>query len=287
MSDPQRIDAELARALENLGRAVKANPHNEAVEIKPPAKIIQLPLWPEPVRGMPNPALRSALFSAIQSKDRRFIDHELISAVDGVEIRFLGKQLNQEDLDVCAQVFHLARLHPLGHICHTSAYGLLKSLGLSTGRTNHRQLHASLIRLQQPFEMKVGRYSYSGSLIEKGIKDELTRHYIIKVNSDLAPLFRHGWTGLDANQRRKIRGKPLALWLHAFYASHEKPYPYKVETLRDLCGSQTKTLKFFRKALRRALAELQQAGAIAAWEIDAADLVRLHKVPTITQKSRK
>jgi TrfA protein len=287
MSDPQRIDAELARALENLGRAVKANPHSEADEPKPPAKIIQLPLWPEPVRGMPNAALRSALFSAIHSKDRRFIDHELIATIDGVEIRFLGKQLNQEDLDLSAQVFHLARLHPLGHICHTSAYGLLKSLGLSTGRTNHRQLHASLIRLQQPFEMKLGRYSYSGSLIEKGIKDELTRHYIIKVNPDLAPLFRHGWTGLDANQRRKLRGKPLALWLHAFYASHEKPYPYKVETLRELSGSRTTELYKFRQNLRRALDKLRVIGAIATWEIDSDDLVRVHKVPTITQKFRK
>ncbi|MBV9305903.1 MAG: hypothetical protein JOZ45_07180 [Acidobacteriaceae bacterium] len=288
MSDPQRIDAELARALENLGRAVKANPHSEAAETKPPAKIIQLPFWPEPVRGMPNPALRSALFSAIRSKDRRFIDHELISAVDGIEIRFTGKQLNQEDLDVCAQVFHLARLHPVGDTCHTSAHGLLKALGRHTGNSEHRQLHRSLLRLQaHGVEIKTGRHTYFGSLVMEGIKDDLTRRYIIKVNPKLAPLFHNGWTALDAEQRRKLLGKPLALWLHAFYASHEKPYPYKVETLRSLSGSRTTELYKFRQSLRRALDELKATGAIALWEIDAADLVRVHKVPTITQKSRK
>ena len=62
MSDPQRIDPELARALENLGRAVKANPHNEAPEPKPPATIIQLPFWPEPVRGMPIPSYVQRFF---------------------------------------------------------------------------------------------------------------------------------------------------------------------------------------------------------------------------------
>jgi hypothetical protein len=66
---------------------------------------------------MPKSVLRSALFSAVTRQDRRFLDHELISAVDGIEIRFTGKQLNQEDLEVCAEVFHLGRTHPLGDTC--------------------------------------------------------------------------------------------------------------------------------------------------------------------------
>jgi TrfA protein len=289
MSDPERLDAELARTLERLGNAIKANAQTEPLQSEPPkpAKIIQLPLWPEPVRGMPNPALRSALFSAIQSKDRRFINYERIAAVDGLEIRFKGEQLNQEDLEVCAQVFHLARLHPLGNTCHTAAYALLKAIGRSTGNHDHQQLHASLIRLQQPLEIKIGRYSYTGSLVMDGVKDDLTRHYVIKVNPNLAPLFHNGWSALDVQQRRSLRRKHLALWLHAFYASHAKPYPYKVETLRELSGSRTATLFHFRRAVRRALTELIAAGAIAMWEIDAGDLVRVHKIPAITQKSRK
>jgi hypothetical protein len=259
----------------------------QPTEPRPPAKIIQLPLWAEPVRGMPNPALRSALFSAVQSKDRRFINYEKIAAVSGVEIRFKGEQLNQEDLEVCAEVFHLARLHPLGHTCRTAAHALLKALGRSTGRTNHRQLHASLIRLQQPLELKVLGLSYSNPLIEKVIKDEVSRRYLIKVNAELAPLFHNGWTALDAEQRRKLRGKPLALWLHAFYATHAEPYPYKVETLRQLCGSRTTALFHYRTQLRRALAELQAAGGIAGWEIDCDDLVHAHKVPTIICRRRK
>ena len=36
-------------------------------------QVIQLPLWPEPKRGTPNSFIRSALFAAIQSKDRVFL----------------------------------------------------------------------------------------------------------------------------------------------------------------------------------------------------------------------
>ena len=287
MSDPKPIDTGVEAALASYFRKMKANPRDDLPEEKPtPAKVIQLPLWPEPVRGMPNPALRSALFSAIQSKDRRFLNDEPIAAVNGIEMRFKGEQLNQEDLDVCAQVFHLARLHPLGDTCHTSAHGLLKSLGRHIGNSEHIQLYRSLRRLQaHGVEIKAGRYTYFGSLIMKGVKDDLTRRYLIKVNPDLAPLFHNGWTALDAEQRQTLRGKPLALWLHAFYASHAEPYPYKVETLRDLCGSRDKTLRSYRQKVRHALAELQKTGAIASWHIDGdSDLVHVHKVPTITRK---
>lgn len=283
---PERIvDADLAKALASLGRTIEANPRTEEPEPdqKLPAKVIQLPLWREPVRGMINAALRSALFAAVHSKDRRFIDRELLASVSGVEIRFLGQQLNQEDLEVCAEVFHLARLHPLGDTCHTSAHGLLKTLGRQTGKYEHEQLHASLMRLQQPLEIKIGRLDYSGSLVMEGIKDRLTRHYVIKINPKLAPLFHQGWTGLDPERRRALRRKPLALWLDAFYATHEKPYPYSVEKLRELCGSRTESLRRFRAALRVALSELQEAGAIASWDIDPeSDLVHVHKVLTIT-----
>ena len=98
-------------------------------------------------------------------------------------------------------------------------------------------------------------------------------------------LFGQGWTQIDTASRRKLRGKELALWLQTQFASHRDPiHPYSVELLRELSGSRTKDLRFFRKALKRALDELQATGAIANWEIDGGDLVRVYKVPTITQR---
>lgn len=247
-----------------------------------PAKVIQLPLWPEPVRGLPNPVLRAALFAAIQGKNRRFINGETVAAVQGITIRFKGEQLNQEDLEVCAAAYHLARLHPLGDTVHTTAHGFLKLLGRKTGKSQHVQLYQSFFRLMQPLEIETQRYQYGGALVMEGVKDKETRHYVIKINPKLAPLFGQGWTGLDWEQRQRLRGKPLALWLHGFYATHDDPYPYKVETLRTLSGGHTATLYKFRQNLRRALAELEDVGAIQGYEIDATDLVHIRKAKTIS-----
>lgn len=290
MTDAQaQLAPELAKALGSLEAAmVKAHPAKpKPTEAELLEKLFQFPLWPEPVRGMPNPALRSALFAAIQGKSRRFINDEPIATIAGIELRFKGEQLNQEDLAVCSELFHLARLHPLGNTCQTSAHALLKALGRHTGYSEHLQLHKSIRRLQQPLEIKVGRHAYFGSLIMEGAKDEVTRHYVIKINPKLAALFDHGWTGLDLQQRQRLQGKPLTLWLHAFYASHERPYPYKVATLRDLAGSRTKDLKAYRQNLRKALTELQASGAISTWDIDTDDLVHVRKTLAIPQRRRR
>ena len=90
-----------------------------------PAKVIQLPLWPDAKRGAPNAVLRGALFAAVH-KDRRYMDRELLAAQDGITVRFTGKQLNQADLDVWEQVLHLARTQALGTKCYFTAHGFSK-----------------------------------------------------------------------------------------------------------------------------------------------------------------
>jgi TrfA protein len=278
----ERVLASLKTAMDERGTREEQPP-----PLQPSAKVYQLPLWPKAAPGAPNPILRSALFPAIQSKDRHFLDKALIASLKGQEIKFTGKQLNQEDLEVWLHVLDLARDHPLGDICHTSAHGLLKALDRSTGNSQHKQLHESMLRLQaHGLEIKAGGFTYFGSLIMDGVKDDTTRHYVIRINPRMAALFGQGWTQLDTATRRKLRGKPLALWLQAHYATHATPLPYSVGKLNELSGSQTKTLRRFRQALRVALAELQATGAIAGWEIDRGDLVHVHKVPTITQRRR-
>ena len=283
---PEITDPDLAGALARLGAAIEANPTKHEPEPPPSAKVIQLPLWPEAAPGMPNPVIRSALFPAIKSKDRRLLDNEKIAALEGVEIIYSGRQLNQQDFDVAVAVFNLARNHPLGTVCHTSAHGLLKKLQWATGKAQHVQLHDTLLRLSNNFRVIGRRYEFWGAVIDGGIRDKLTKRYKLRVNPEIHILFGQGWTQIDSAIRRKLRGKELALWLQTQFASHRDPstHPYSVEKLRELSGSRTKDLKRFRQALRRALDELQATGAIANWEIDSRDLVRVYKVPTITQR---
>ena len=81
------------------------------------------------------------------------------------------------------------------------------------------------------------------------------------------------------------RGKStLAKWLHGFYSTHAKPYPYKVETLHNLCGSADKSLRSFRQKLKKALDELVSVGAIEGWDIDGDDLVSVQRTPSRAQQ---
>jgi TrfA protein len=287
VADSAALERQLASFGNAIARTKQGAEATRPPEPKPPAKVVQLPLWPEAAPAAPNHLLRSALFPAIKSRLRRMLDKETIPSLNGLDIKFTGKQLNQEDLEVWLQVLNLARNHPLGEICHTTAHGLLKALDRPTGNSQHKQLHDSMLRLQaHGLEVKAGRLTYFGSLILSGVKDETTRQYVIRIEPRMAALFGQGWTQLDTAIRRKLRSKPLALWLQAHYATHAQPLPYSVELLRSLSGSQTKDIHAFRAALRRALRDLQATGAIAGWEIDSGDLVYVHKVPTITQRRK-
>ena len=284
MSTTRKADVHPAAA--RLTALAETAEQQEATELHGPAKVIQLPLWPAATRGAPNAALRSALFAAIQGKGRAgLLRKELLATQDGVTIRYTGWQLDQADLDVWEQVLHLARTQALGTKCYFTAHGFLKALGRSTGKHDHAWLGESLARLSATsVEITASRRTYFGSLIDRGVRDEDTGQYVVEINPDLAKFYgRTQWTQIDWAQRQHLRGKPLALWLHGFYASHAAPYPLTVAYLHKLSGSQTKQLRNFKQALARALRDLKAIGAIKAFEIRD-DVVHVWTVPSPSQQ---
>lgn len=242
------------------------------------AQVIQLPLWPEPKRGTPNSFIRSALFAAIQSKDRVFLKEATLASQKGITVKFTGEQLNQEDLSVWETFAHLARQHPLGHLSEFTAHGLLKSLGMHTGLSQHKQLHSTIIRLTAcAVEITHEGKTYFGPLVKSGLKDELTSHYRIELNRELIRLFgENQWTALDWQQRQGLRGKHLAQALHAFYSSHRQPFPIKLDTLRSYVGSKNFQKAGFKVKLRAALDELVKIGFLSDYAIDG-DIVSVDR----------
>lgn len=112
-----------------------------------PKNVAQLPLWPEPVRAVPNGFLRSALFGAIAKGRRRYIEGEQIAALDGIEIRYTGQRLDQGDLDVWESVLHAVRLQELGSRCRVTSYAMLKLMGKTDTGKNRATLHNRIERL--------------------------------------------------------------------------------------------------------------------------------------------
>ena len=223
----------------------------------------QLPIWPEPVRAVPNGFLRSALFGAIAKGKRRYIDGEQLAALDGIEIRYTGQRLDQGDLDVWESVLHAVRLQELGSQCRLTSYALLKLMGLTDTGKNRVTLNKRITRLvASALTVKQGRYTYIGSLIAGAAKDEDTQEWVIELDPRLCPLFAADqFTQIEWAVRHELNGQQIAQWLHGFYASHAKPFPFKVETLLKLCGSEDASATSGRQKLRKALDAVTEASA--------------------------
>lgn len=263
----QMLSTPLQKGLESLSRVVQK---------KESAKVIQLPLWHELERGTPNSFLRSALFSAIQSKDRKYLKEAILASSKDVTVKFTGEQLNQEDLTVWETLVHLARNNPLGNVCNFTAYGLLKTLGLKVGGEQHRILHSTIIRLSGAVvEITHEGKTYFGTLIQSGVKDEITKHYAVKLNPELIRLYGETqWTAVNWQQRLELRRKPLAQALHGYYSSHSRPYPVKLATLQHFTGSQNKHSGSFKRQVIMALEELKRKGFLGDYSFDG-DMLRV------------
>ncbi|MGD9889569.1 MAG: plasmid replication initiator TrfA [Halothiobacillaceae bacterium] len=245
---------------------------------------VQLPLWPEPVRGVPNSVLRSALFGAIRRGKRAYQDGGKKASVDGVTVVHTGPQLDQADLDVWEQCLHLARTGGLGVEIRFTGHGFLKAIGRGTGKSQHEWLKSALRRLMTSLvEMQDGKKAYAGQLIHHWYRDEETGHHVMELNPKIAAMYgSNGWTQVEWEQRQALKKQPLAQWLHGFYSTHAAPYPMKVETIHRLSGSEAKQVKHFRAELREALTKME-AATKWTWEIDSSDLVQVNKKPTASQ----
>lgn len=255
---------------------------------RPPEPLVyQLPLFPEETRPVSNDMARSALFSCVQGKDRQMLEKTLLATVDGVEIRFTGRQFNQDDHDVLMQLVFMARHKPLGDTVTIPANAILKSLGRGSSGKEYLQLHDEIERLVSgtiSLRNIKRRTEYIGHLIDKAVQEETSRYWMYAFNPDLRILYSpEAYTLLEWKQRIGLRGQDLARWLQLYLVGHAKPFPVKVETLRELSGSRMKAVRDFRRQLRLVLARLEANKDIVAWAIDANDLVTVERVPSPSQ----
>lgn len=223
---------------------------------------VQLPLWPESARAIPNSFLRSALFSVgAKNEERQYINGEDFTALNGIKVRYKGERLDQDDLDVWQHVVQIVRQQKLGSKCRFRFSNLLKVAGLTDTGKNRIALQTRIERLvANAMTVKQGHYTYIGSLIRFAAHDEGTKEWVIELDEKLLPLFASDqFTQVQWAVRKALGKRQLAKWLHGFYSSHKKPYPLKIDTLYKLCGSRTGNKAKFAQMLREALDAIRVA----------------------------
>lgn len=252
-------------------------------------KITSFPIIPATARAVVNEIASSALFAAIQGKDRKLVKALPVAATGETKMLFSGEQLNQDDHDVFMLLISIASTKPPGEYITVSAHSLLKELGRKTGGTQHKQLDEEIKRLTEAtVEIRHKRYTYIGHLIHDALKHEASEQWVYALNEKLVSMYGAScYTLIDWEQRKRLKGKDLARWLQLEIARHAVPFPIKVETLREKCGSQTKELWKFRQTLKTALETLKAEGHIAAWRIDENDLVHVDRGAALTASQRR
>jgi hypothetical protein len=227
------------------------------------SKEIRLPEWPETKRAAPNAVFRSGLFPALNNKQpRRFLKHEKLGSVSGVEVIFTGEQFNQSDLDVYLELLNLAKSQPLGTPVTFAAHSFLQAVGRATGNSDHKWLHSVIIRLcGGVIEMTDHGKRYFGQVLYGGTRDEITKQYSIRINPDFAKLFGFGmWATIDRDQRHALGQNAIAKVLHVFYASHAGHCLHSYDTLASVAGLTNKNKRDVKAALIKAHEELKRVG---------------------------
>jgi len=240
----------------------------------------QLPLWPKKARGAPSVVARSALFSVVKRGQRKhYFEDQVIASWKGHKIAYRGAQLDQRDFDCWLQLLHLAKEQPLETDVYFTAREFLKGINKVSSKGTHKWLWDSIGRLQtclvtieRVTEYEVTRV-YRGQLVFdadrvdgfKTSKGTRAGIYRVKLNAALAQLFDNAFVRLNADKRAFLRSD-LAKWLQGYVQSHrataEEPHRIRVDRLQELSGSQIKTAYKFKQALKGALGELREIGAV-------------------------
>lgn len=266
----------------------KADPLPETENL-PAIQPFTLPFVSEESRLVPDAVLRSALFS-VQKKGTRAIHWPAkeVASIDNIKIFYTGQQLDQGDLDVWETVLHLSAKVCLGEKIFTSLYEMLKIIGMTINGKNYEILEQRLNRLTAcSVTIDTPKYNYTGSILAGFGREKETDRIFIRLDTDMAVLFRPTrFSQVDWRIRKSLKGQ-LAQWLHAFYSTHVNPLPMKVETLHRICGSEAKKLYHFKAELLKALDTLAEVCTAQnqpfAYEI-VDDLVHITKTASKTQQ---
>ena len=258
-----------------------------------------LPIWPDEVRGGPNPLLRSAFFAAVASKHRKiFADQAtaskepegiLIAAQDGVTIKYTGTQLNQYDADVFFEILHRSRRSPLGTFAVFSGSDFLKSIGRVRNNLNYEDLDTSLRRLKRGTVDVAWRganfrpMAYTGSLLAEVERETESKLYKVSLFPKIKVLFEPtSLTYLQWPDRKKLLRAPLAQWLHSYFSTHARPFPITVSWIQEKSGHADSRRADFLRTLRNAIKVLKEQ---LGWEIEwTGDLLKVAHKPTSSQK---
>jgi hypothetical protein len=226
---------------------------------------VQMRLFPDDVRVIPNYLARTPLFAPVRPGRRKQLNSELLASPRGFELRYSGEQLDQSDCDVFMQLIQEARGKTLGEPVSLNRADFLFQIGRDNGGKNYAWLSSVFKRLNGArIHVESERYKVNITLVSKTIEDKVTGAFQAVLDPDIIKIFSaNEYTHVDWDKRKAIeRRVDLCKWMQNFICSNEKGLQrHGIENLRNWSGYNSPIRKF-REALLEAMQELERVGII-------------------------
>jgi hypothetical protein len=240
---------------------------------------LKLPVIPKDKRIILNDIIRSPLFNVSNHNIKReLIKDKVLFTFGDTHIKYRGEELRQDDEDVWLQILYLISKSHSNYV-EFLPYTFLKQIGWPD-RTQYREKLLECLTRMSATAITIKNNSLGEgktvSLVraidfvdESGNK--LKKWKVVLEDQIIRMFGKLPYSKIVWDQRMKL--KPLAKWLHAFYSSHAQPYALKVSTIHAACGSKAKQMKHFKSVLKNSLLELIQVGFLEEGWVTPNDLV--------------
>lgn len=232
--------------------------------------LFDLAPWGDDMRAMPNDLARAALFTTRNKKVPREVrqQHVIFHVNKDVRITYTGIELRADDDElVWQQVLECAKRSPIGTPVSFTFYELCTELGWPINGRYYDKAEACLTRLQatamQFSSGRIGRLE-SVSLIHRFRvldRGKKTSRCQVEIDDEMVMLFAGDhYSKFVWEKYREL--SPTARRMFDYFASHKEPFPLKLETFRQMCGSDSARLKKWREQSCQACEELSESGLI-------------------------
>lgn len=235
---------------------------------------MQLEIWPNDMREMPNDYARSALFTVRnKTEPRASMQGTLVFHVErAVRITFTGIELRADDDElVWQQLLDYAKAFPLGEPVEFNLHQLCSDLNWSVNGRNYDKLRACISRL------KANEVKVESERLGRGVAISLIREYEfvgdgergtkyrIWIHANLIHLFAGNTsTRIAWAQYREL--PPISRRLYDYFASHRKPFPLRLDTFQKMCASTCSSPRKWRSMVRAACSDITAAQLVrGAW----------------------
>lgn len=239
--------------------------------------LFQVAPWDDDLRAIPNDWGRSAVFTTRNKAQKRVAceDKQIYHYNKEVEITYTGIELRADDDElVWQQILEYAKHSAIGHDVEFTLYQLCIDLGWHINKFYYNRALSCLKRLKATcFSIKSPRHSTLKNLSLLGDfdieKDGRSKRAVCKAKLDpyLVVLFANDhYSKVMWSKYRTL--SPTARRMYDYFATHQKPFPLRLETFRLICGSESTRTKKWSEQSRFACKELEEIGLVTQARVE-------------------